>query len=297
MSAASAITTHGIVSQPGNRVRASSEGLGWRSIVASTQREVPFEGAFAAVDDHLLVFHLNGPARVNANIGAYKVERVVPPGHLFLWPGGESFRVALQDALDTLHIYLRHDLVAEVANELGICVDRGEIELRPRLGEQDQFLEQLALEIRGSLSNADPSTAIYVEQIARVMAYRLLREHSNHVVLRPFLEFPQGLNRIQIDRIDDFIDGNISNRFSLSDLASAGGLSVGWFVRRFRVTTGLPPHQYVLRRRVARAQRLLSGDELVNRRDRFRLWFCPSGAFNARLSQIFRDDAWSVSQR
>ncbi len=40
-------------------------------------------------------------------------------------------------------------------------------------------------------------------------------------------------------------------------LSEASGLSVSHFTRRFKVTTGLSPHQFVLRRRVERAKRLL----------------------------------------
>jgi AraC family transcriptional regulator len=257
-----AISTHGIVSQPGNRVRASSNGLGWHSVAASMQSEIPFEGAFNPVDDHLLVLHLNGPARVSGSIGEWSVERTVPPGRLFLWPGGESFRVSLRDALDTVHIYLRRELVMAAAAELGLDGDPGKLQLIPRLGEQDQLLEQLALEISQSLYSPDPSTTLYVEQIAHLMACRLVRAHSNRSSLVQPTPTGGGLSRAQLDRIDDFIDNNIERRISLSALADAGGLSATWFVRRFRLTTGLPPHQYALRRRVMHAQRLLSETDL-----------------------------------
>jgi AraC family transcriptional regulator len=257
-----AISTHGIVSQPGNRIRASSNGLGWHSVAASMQSEIPFEGAFNPVDDHLLVLHLNGPARVSGSIGEWSVERAVPPGRLFLWPGGESFRVSLRDALDTVHIYLRRELVMAAATELGLDGDPGKLQLIPRLGEQDQLLEQLALEISQSLYSPDPSTTLYVEQIAHLMACRLVRAHSNRSSLVQPTPTGGGLSRAQLDRIDDFIDNNIERRISLSALADAGGLSATWFVRRFRLTTGLPPHQYALRRRVMHAQRLLSETDL-----------------------------------
>jgi AraC family transcriptional regulator len=40
-------------------------------------------------------------------------------------------------------------------------------------------------------------------------------------------------------------------------MAAAAHLSVYHFARQFKAATGLPPHQYVIRRRVERARQLL----------------------------------------
>ncbi|MCB8882996.1 helix-turn-helix transcriptional regulator [Acidisoma cellulosilytica] len=256
MSVATEIPTHGIVSQTGNRIRASSASLGWRSVSASYQKEVPFDGAFPAVDDHLLVLHLGGPARVTGAVGGRGVERLIPPGHIFLWPGGESFRIGLRSALDTVHIYLRRKVLEEVGAELGHVGGYDGVELVPCLGEADPFLESLALEVRNSLLNPDPATHLYIEHIAHVMAGRLIRGHSTRA-MPTGLPVQGKLSTLQLDRVNDYIDAHLDERIELDALAAAGGLSATWFVRRFKTSTGLPPHQYVLRRRIAQAKRLL----------------------------------------
>jgi AraC family transcriptional regulator len=260
MSVANAIITHGIVSRPGNRVRATSEELGWGSVLASVQRELPFDGVFPAVDDHLLVVHLSGPVRVRGMIRDNAVARTVPPGHVFLWPGGESFHIELENTADTLHIYLKRHLIKEVMAELGID-NADAIRLTPRLGESDPLLESLALEVRSCLSRSDRRTSLYVEQVARMMAARLVHEHSNFTtpVAPPS---HSNLRRTQIDRINDFIDANLARKIDLPELAEAAGLSATWFVRRLQVATGLPPNQYVLSRRIGYAKRLLTETDL-----------------------------------
>ena len=49
----------------------------------------------------------------------------------------------------------------------------------------------------------------------------------------------------------------LDDRVSLPDLAAVCGLSVSHFARAFRISTGLPPHQWLLRHRVERAKDLL----------------------------------------
>ena len=65
----------------------------------------------AAVDDHLLILHLDGPVTVHRRLGHKDSSRVIPPGGMFTMPGGMDFEVRLGGALQTLHLYLRRGLV------------------------------------------------------------------------------------------------------------------------------------------------------------------------------------------
>ncbi|WP_422002488.1 helix-turn-helix transcriptional regulator [Reyranella sp.] len=65
------------------------------------------------------------------------------------------------------------------------------------------------------------------------------------------------LPKWRLKRVVDHVDANLSRRVRLADMADAAGLSRMYFAARFRRTTGLRPHEYLLRRRVERAQQLL----------------------------------------
>ena len=62
--------THGILWRPENRVYAKSDGRGWSSLYASTQRETPYAAEYPAVQDHLIILHLDGPVGVRRRLGA-----------------------------------------------------------------------------------------------------------------------------------------------------------------------------------------------------------------------------------
>jgi AraC family transcriptional regulator len=97
--------THGMLMQPGIRVQASSDDRGWSSLYASVQQEIPFEGTFNAVDDQLIVLHLDGPVMVHCRVPKGEVSRLIPPGGMVLMPGGMDFGVRLSGRLRTLHLY------------------------------------------------------------------------------------------------------------------------------------------------------------------------------------------------
>jgi len=60
-------------------------------------------------------------------------------------------------------------------------------------------------------------------------------------------------------RVKEFLNAHLSGRILLTDLARTCDLSVRQFTRAFRQTTGIAPHQWLLRQRIEKAKDLLQG--------------------------------------
>lgn len=244
--------THGILLRPEHSIQVSSDQLGWHSVYASLQHEKPYEAEFGAVEDCLVILHLGGPVGVERRLGSKRERRVVPAGGLFILPGGVDFGVRLEGELDSLHIYLRRALLNEVASELGMTAN---IDILPSLGEPDLLAEQLALGVREALLDADAGANAFADYLSTALAARLLRRFSKARV--PPESATGSLGERQLQRVVDFMEANLDQPLSLADMASSCGLSPSHFARRFKCTTGTPPHQYLIRLRIERAKRLL----------------------------------------
>jgi AraC family transcriptional regulator len=74
------------------------------------------------------------------------------------------------------------------------------------------------------------------------------------------------LPKWRLTRVLTYIETNIGERITLANLAASAGLSRMYFAKQFRATTGMRPHDFVLRKRIARAQQLLAetSDALVD---------------------------------
>jgi len=252
--------THGLVTRRTTQIIASSEGRGWRSLFASTQTESPFEGFFGAVNDYLVVIHLSGPARVTRTLDNKRVTSVVPPGGAFIMPGGIDFGVLLQDQLDTIHFYLPRDIVAEVIEELS--PGHTDIDILPRLGVIDPLLEQIGIEIRSQLIERETQSAVYIDYMAYAAAARLVRSHATSSVKPLGTTEGPGLTTRQLRRVVEFIRTNLANNPDLADMATVAGMNPIYFARRFRQSTGMPPHQFLIRIRTEHAKRLLQASQL-----------------------------------
>lgn len=83
------------------------------------------------------------------------------------------------------------------------------------------------------------------------------------------------------------IDGTLSGRSRLEDLAALTGLSPGHFARKFRRSTGLSVERFINHRRVAAAFRHLAGDDIPLSQLAVRLGF----ASHSHFTRVF--SAWT----
>jgi AraC-like DNA-binding protein len=74
-----------------------------------------------------------------------------------------------------------------------------------------------------------------------------------------------GLPKWRLKRVAAYVEENLAEPITLADMASAAGLSRMHFAAQFRVATGMRPHEYLLRQRIERAQKMLveTRDSLV----------------------------------
>jgi len=234
----------------------SSDNYLWASLYASAQRESPYEGYFPAVKDQLIVLHRTGPASISRAESDKPEHYVVPAGGMHLVPGGMSFGFRLLDPLHTLHVYVRREVIEEVASEM-IEGDPSKVDILPSLVENDPKLSNLLQAILLALEDSDYATAIYVDHLSRSIASQLVRNHSNAKLrMRPTLNPARQIGPSIAEAIE-YMRENLERSISLVDIARAINRSPSHFARQFRNEIGVPPHHYLVNLRIERAQYLL----------------------------------------
>jgi AraC-like DNA-binding protein len=67
----------------------------------------------------------------------------------------------------------------------------------------------------------------------------------------------RALQKWRLNRVLQYIDENLAAKVTLQHLAAVAGLSRMHFAAQFRAAVGARPHEYLLKRRIERAQELL----------------------------------------
>ncbi|MDQ2888371.1 MAG: AraC family transcriptional regulator [Chloroflexota bacterium] len=243
----------------------SSDEIGWEGLVARAYHEPgQFEGLLAPDTDmaHIsLVLFAGGAMYMEQRPvnGAWK-GALIHPEDLILAPGGSSsgelrWKGLTSDPTQTLHLHLSKELLTRTAEEV-VGYDPARLTLVGRIGFHDPLLTQIGLTLWRELEQQTPTGKLYAQTAAQMLAVHLLSHYTSASV--DIKEVSQGLTRRQVKRVTDFVLAHLDQDLSLEALAEQTGFSSYHFARLFRQTTGESPHQFVLRQRVERAQRLLT---------------------------------------
>jgi AraC family transcriptional regulator len=148
-------------------------------------------------------------------------------------------------------------LVARVAVE-SFGLDPGRT-LVPPLDQLHLPPLRAALEAVGAeLTAGGAGGSLAAESLANVVAVHLIRHFSAPRRLERGRDgvLPRGRLRAVVEYIEEHLDAGLT----LEQMAAAARLSAYHFARQFKAATGLPPHQYVILRRVERTKQMLQAD-------------------------------------
>lgn len=248
--------THGMLSQPGAKIRACSDGRDWTTLFASVQREMPFQGVFQSSRDHLIVLHRDGPAQVESLTDRAIGRRVVPAGGIHIISPGVDFGINLTQAIETVHVYVRRSVIEEVALEM-VDGDPAHIEIPSNIVEGDKALHALIDASAFAVEDDSLGSSMFADYLSRTIAAQLIRSYSKSRL--------KGGGRISmfpclsptLSEAVDFMTANIDTAINLSDIAQATNRSPSHIARMFRTELGMPPHRYLINLRVEKASRLL----------------------------------------
>jgi AraC family transcriptional regulator len=132
--------------------------------------------------------------------------------------------------------------------------------LRPDLifSEQRGLNSHAAGYIQRALNTREPPTGLEMEGRIMLLLDALLTVHGG----RPQSRAQGGLAARQLRRVTEFMNENAHHDLALEELAALVGLSAKHFARAFRQSTGVPPHRWLIERRIARARELLTTGDL-----------------------------------
>jgi AraC family transcriptional regulator len=114
-----------------------------------------------------------------------------------------------------------------------------------------RVLRTAGIDIRKLARSAD--NAIRLAAVARLV--ETLEPYQSQAAKRRTVA---ALPKWRLVRVLKYIDANIGEAITLANLAAAAGLSRMYFAKQFRAATGIRPHDYVLRKRIERAQQMLA---------------------------------------
>jgi AraC family transcriptional regulator len=233
----------------------ASDRLGWVGVEAAHFRASPATEFNQPVNTHhMLVLYIRPPEELELRYEGVKRHVPPPAGAISLVPARSPSWVRTSGCKDQLHLFLEPGLVARVAAE-AFCLDPTRLTVPPLDGLDLPHLRAAMAAVDAELTAGGAGGRLAAESLANVLAVHLLRQ-----VLAPRRPqrgrdgtLPQGRLRAVVEYVEEHLGAGPT----MEQMAAVARLSPFHFARQFKAATGLPPHQYVILRRVERAKQLL----------------------------------------
>jgi AraC family transcriptional regulator len=202
--------------------------------------------------------HVGPPVQVACRRGGYSHQGTAVHGDIDIIPADTPSLWEIKEKDAVLVMSVAPELLNMVAEEFDF--DPRRIEIQNRFQVRDAQLENIGMALKAEMECGYPCGRLYLDSLAVSVAARLVRCHSS-MPLEPRLQNGRLSDR-KLRQVLSYIEENLAQDLALRDLAAIAGLSVSHFKSLFRESVGLSAHQYLIRRRLERAKRLLGEGKL-----------------------------------
>lgn len=163
-------------------------------------------------------------------------------------------------------------------------VNPDRIELIPRfMTEQDALLQGIVSALTEAASGKIRDYLL-IDSLKTTLAIHLLRKYCT---TQPKLSsYAHGLSQFKLQQITAYIDAHLCEKVKLLDLAAIAQMSPYHFLRLFKHSMGVTPHQYILQCRIEKAKYLLDKSNLSIADIATRIGFCDQSHLTRYFKRI-----------
>ncbi|MFS8980747.1 AraC family transcriptional regulator [Cupriavidus necator] len=245
---------HGYVPLPGTVVQ-TRKGEQWLMPVAICEAVNGYDTKRAphTPSEHLIEWHL-APSRIQQVLPSGPATETLPSNGFVIRPAGMALQLVAVGPARFVHFVIPDAFLRAVAADwLGDAVNCTGLLGRERLMRTDPaIVPMLDAYLRRALDEDEPPTRLEMDSRAHLVVLQILRRHSVLVERQNRLR-RGGLAPYQLKRVCELMTRDLAEEISLTELANTIGISYHHFCHAFKTSTGQPPRQWLVERRVEAA--------------------------------------------
>jgi AraC family transcriptional regulator len=168
--------------------------------------------------------------------------------------------VALLDKpYHSLHFYISRAAFNAVSDDTN-APRIGDLNYKPGAGIEDVMISSLRSTMLLAIANAEQVSQLFVDHVMLAVGIHVAQTYGGMRPLSP--QVRGGLAPWQVRRAKEVLSAHLDGDIPLQEVARECHLSMSHFSRQFRRTTGLPPHKWLLTRRIEVAKEKLDDRRL-----------------------------------
>jgi AraC family transcriptional regulator len=187
------------------------------------------------------------------------VKADIRAGATYLYDMKRDQRFVIDKPFHSLHFYLPRSALDGIAEQSG-APRVGELPSQLGIGHDDPVIRHIGGVLLQALRRPAETNQLFIDYTMLAFATHAAQTYGG--MQRSAQPARGGLAPWQTKRACERLDSDLGGKLLLQKVAAEFGLSVSHFTRAFRISTGLPPHQWLLRQRVKAAKQLMTVRDL-----------------------------------
>ncbi|XIA62421.1 helix-turn-helix domain-containing protein [Bradyrhizobium sp. TZ2] len=180
-------------------------------------------------------------------------------GATYLYDMKTDPRFVINKPFHSLHFYLPRSALDCIAQQTG-APRIGELPSRLGTGHDDPVIRHIGGSLLQALRRPAETNRLFIDYSMLAFTAHVAQTYGG--MRRSAEPARGGLAPWQAKRACERMESDLGGTLSLQQIAAEIGLSVSHFSRAFQISTGLPPHQWLLRQRVKAAKQLMTVRDL-----------------------------------
>ncbi|WP_315758981.1 MULTISPECIES: AraC family transcriptional regulator [unclassified Bradyrhizobium] len=186
--------------------------------------------------------------------GRCVTKRDIHAGATYLYDLKRDPRYVIDKPFHSLFFYLPRSALDGLARQAG-RPRLGELAYRPGIGHDDAIVRHLGSTFLAALRRPDEANQLVIDHLMLALTAHVAATYGGLQQAEPARG---GLAPWQVRRACELLESELGGKLSLQQIAVEFDLSVSHFSRAFRISTGRPPHQWLLHQRVERTKQLMA---------------------------------------
>lgn len=261
---------------------------GWQDIHFELFQQPPFEVAEHQHTMHVIacgVPYAQTESRLNYSSGERWLDGKLKKerrniGDVAIIPADISHRCNWNTSVQFMVLAIEPELLKQVGID---WVKSDRIELIPQfMTVQDALVQGIFSTLKAELETGGFGGTLLVDSLKTALAIHLLR---NYCTTTPKLfSYSDGLPWAKLTLVTDYINAHLHEELTLTKIAAIAQISPYHFLRLFKHSMGVTPHQYILQSRIDKAKYLLRSSDLSIADIAFKVGFCDQ----SHLTRCFK---------
>ena len=187
------------------------------------------------------------------------MKRDVRAGATYLYDLKRDPRYVIDKPFHSLFFHIPRSALDSIAKQF--AVQRvGDLACEIGVGHDDRIIHHIGFLFLEALRRPSETNQLFIDHMMLALTAHVAKTYGG---LRRNTELARGgLAPWQLKRACERLAADLGGTLSLQQIAAELDLSVSHFSRAFRISTGLPPHQWLLRQRVKAATQLMTVRDL-----------------------------------